>query len=114
MICDMAERKRVKMLTTREVGERLDVNPGQVRGWCISGVFPNATRQETPRGPIWYIPDSDLQGFRRRGPGRPSKVDAAGRSPRSKRKAPPSALSKSTMSLAKNQTMKKGRKKPAK
>src|SRR5262249_1834320 len=74
------------MLTTREVGERLDVNPGQVRGWCINGDFPNAIRHETGRGPIWYIPESDLQGFRRRAPGRPPKFDGAGGSPPSKRK----------------------------
>lgn len=112
----MAEQKSVKMLTTREVGERLDVNPGQVRGWCINGDFPNAIRHETGRGPIWYIPESDLQGFRRRGPGRPQKFNGAGGSPRSKRKASRSARLKSTKSAAKNQnqTTKRGRKKPAK
>src|SRR5262245_29697636 len=110
----MAEQKSVKMLTTREVGERLDVNPWQVRGWCINGDFPNAIRHETGRGPIWYIPEADLQGFRRRGPGRPPKFDGAGGSPRSKRKEARLARLKSTKSAAKKQTTKKGRKKPAK
>ena len=61
------------MLTTREVAEKIDANPGTVRMWCINGTFPNAEQQETPRGPIWLIPETDLQEFKRRGPGRPSK-----------------------------------------
>ena len=59
------------MLTTREVAEKIDANPGTVRMWCINRTFPNAKQQETPRGPIWLIPETDLQGFKRRGPGRP-------------------------------------------
>lgn len=61
------------MLTTREVAEKIDANPGTVRMWCINGTFPNAEQQETPRGPIWLIPETDLRGFKRRSPGRPSK-----------------------------------------
>ena len=61
------------MLTTREVAEKIDANPGTVRMWCINGTFPNAEQQETPRGPIWLIPETDLQEFKKRGPGRPSK-----------------------------------------
>ncbi len=64
------------MLTTREVAERIDANPGTVRMWCINGTFPNAEQQETPRGPIWLIPETDLQEFKRRGPGRPPKKAA--------------------------------------
>jgi hypothetical protein len=76
MICRMAEPEIVKMLTTREVAEKLDANPGTVRMWCINGTFPNAKQQETARGPIWLIPETDLREFKRRGPGRPSKADA--------------------------------------
>jgi hypothetical protein len=69
----MAKQENVRMLTTREVAEKIDANPGTVRMWCINGTFPNAEQQETPRGPIWLIPETDLQEFKRRGPGRPSK-----------------------------------------
>jgi hypothetical protein len=69
----MAKQENVRMLTTREVAEKIDANPGTVRMWCINGTFPNAEQQETPRGPIWLIPETDLQGFERRSPGRPSK-----------------------------------------
>ncbi len=69
----MPPQENVRMLTTREVAEKIDANPGTVRMWCINGTFPNAEQQETPRGPIWLVPETDLQGFKRRSPGRPSK-----------------------------------------
>ena len=55
-----------KLLTVREVAERLDVAPSTVRIWRIAGRFPNAQAEETPRGRVWYIPESDLKGFERR------------------------------------------------
>ncbi len=64
------------MLTTREVAEKLDANPGTIRMWCINGTFPNARQEETARGPVWLIPETDLHGFERRGPGRPSRKQA--------------------------------------
>jgi len=73
MIRRMAKQENVKMLTTREVAEKIDANPGTVRMWCINGTFANAEQQGTPRGPIWLIPETDLQGFKRRRPGRPKK-----------------------------------------
>lgn len=65
------------MLTVREVAEKLDANPGTVRMWCINGTFPNATQEETLRGPVWLIPESDIEGFERRGRGRPVKAAPA-------------------------------------
>ena len=61
------------MLTTKETAERLDADPGTVRMWCINGTLPNAIQEETPRGPVWMIPETDLSGFNRRGRGRPPK-----------------------------------------
>lgn len=61
------------MLKAKEVADILDVAPAMVRGWCISGTFPNAKREETLIGPVWLIPETDLEGFERRGRGRPSK-----------------------------------------
>ena len=63
-----------KMLTVREVAEKIDANPGTVRMWCINKTFPGAYQEETPRGPVWLIPESDLKGFEKRGPGRPPKA----------------------------------------
>lgn len=62
---------KTRLLTVREVAERLDVAPSTVRIWRIAGRFPNAQAEETPRGRVWYIPESDLHGFEKRGPGRP-------------------------------------------
>jgi hypothetical protein len=67
------KRAETKMLTVREVAEKVDANPGTVRMWCINKTFPNAVQEETLRGPVWLIPESDLQGFEKRGRGRPPK-----------------------------------------
>jgi predicted site-specific integrase-resolvase len=76
----MAKRKaKSKLLTVREVAERLDVATSTVRIWRIAGRFPNAQAEETPRGRVWYIPESDLEGFEKRGPGRPAKKKARGK-----------------------------------
>lgn len=74
MICHMGKEDTVRMMTTKETAEKLDADPGTVRMWCINGTFPNARQEETPRGPIWLIPETDLKGFKRRGRGRPSKL----------------------------------------
>ena len=62
------------MLTVRQVAEKIDANPGTVRMWCINKTFPNSVHEETLRGPVWLIPESDLKGFERRGRGRPPKA----------------------------------------
>jgi hypothetical protein len=62
--------KKVKELTTSELAERYGVGHSTARGWCVSGYFPNARLDETPRGSFWVVPESDLKGFvqPRRGP----------------------------------------------
>lgn len=60
------------MLKVTEVAERLEVLPSTVRIWCRGGRFPNAIQEETLRGPVWLIPESDLKGFEKRSVGRPS------------------------------------------
>lgn len=65
------------MLKVPEVAERLDVLTSTVRIWCRNGRFPNAVTEETLRGPVWLIPESDLQGFEKRGRGRPPKEKTA-------------------------------------
>jgi hypothetical protein len=78
MIRSMKKEGTVRMLTTKETAEKLSADPGTVRMWCINGTFPNAKQEETPRGPIWLIPATDLDGFERRGRGRPKqKTDDA-------------------------------------
>jgi predicted site-specific integrase-resolvase len=50
-------------LTTAQVAERLGVSAVTARLWCRRGLFPNAYEQQTPRGAVWMIPESDLKGF---------------------------------------------------
>lgn len=66
-----------KDLTSSQVAERLNVAHSTVRAWCNRGLFPSATRHETPAGSYWIIPDSDLKGFVRPEPGRPPKAKPA-------------------------------------
>ena len=67
------KRAETNMLTVREVADKLDANPGTVRMWCINKTFANAVQEETLRGPVWLIPESDLKDFEKRGRGRPPK-----------------------------------------
>jgi predicted site-specific integrase-resolvase len=53
----------MKSLTTAEAAERLGVAQVTVNVWCLRGLFPNAVREETARGPVWTIPESDVKNF---------------------------------------------------
>ena len=64
-------------LKVPDVEERLNVLTSTVRIWCRSGRFSNAVQEETLRGPVWLIPESDLKGFEKRGRGRPPKEKPA-------------------------------------
>jgi Helix-turn-helix domain len=70
-----------KEMTSKQVAERLDVAHSTVRAWCNKGLFPNATRHETPAGSYWTIPESDLKGFKQPQAGRPSKASPAPQTP---------------------------------
>lgn len=63
-----------KDLTTSQVAKRLNVSPITVRLWCRQGKFANAYEEETPRGMVWLIPESDLDNFEHPKTGRPPKV----------------------------------------
>jgi hypothetical protein len=58
-------------LTTAQAAERLKVAQPTVKLWCRQGKFPNAQLEETPRGPVWQIPESDLKNFEPPKMGRP-------------------------------------------
>ncbi len=65
-----------KEMTSSQVAERLGVAHSTVRAWCNKGLFPNATRHETPAGSYWLIPESALSDFQQPQPGRPPKPKA--------------------------------------
>ena len=60
-------------LTSSQVADRLGKDKRLVRLWCQQGRFPNAYTEETPRGPVWMIPEGDLVGFEPPPMGRPPK-----------------------------------------
>jgi predicted site-specific integrase-resolvase len=68
----------MKRLTTAEAAERLGVAQVTVNVWCLRGLFPNATREETARGPVWTIPEIDVAGFVKPKRGRVPKMQANG------------------------------------
>lgn len=59
----------MKELTTTEAAQRLKVAPVTVRLWCKQGRFKGARSVDTPRGPVWYIPEASLNGVSPRKPG---------------------------------------------
>jgi tetratricopeptide (TPR) repeat protein len=61
-----------KMLTTQQVAKRLRKPYSTVSLWVRQGRFPNAVQEETPRGVVWWVPESDVQNFTLPKPGRPT------------------------------------------
>jgi len=61
-------------MTTSQAAARLEVGASTVRLWCHQGRFPNARAEDTPRGLVWLIPESDLKGFVRPKRGRTPKA----------------------------------------
>jgi hypothetical protein len=64
-------------LTTSQVAARLGVGGSTVRLWCTLKRFPGAYEMKTPRGPVWLIPEEDLEGFVVPKRGRPKKGSPA-------------------------------------
>lgn len=77
----------MKELTTNEAAERLGVAPVTVRLWCKQGRFEGARSVETPRGPVWYIPEASLKGVGPRKPGPVPKTKAQGDEKPSRKRA---------------------------
>ena len=53
----------MKKLTTAEAAARLGVKQITVNVWCLRGRFPGAAREDTPRGPVWMIPEEEVKNF---------------------------------------------------
>lgn len=62
----------VKKLTAKAVAQRLGKSARTVRKWCDDGLFKNAELEETPIGPVWMIPESDLVNFQPPARGNPN------------------------------------------
>lgn len=83
----MKKEKADKMLTTQQVAQKLRKPYPTVALWVRQGRFPHAKYEETPRGGVWWIPESDLAGFVAPKPGRPpAKAHATKKTTKSGRK----------------------------
>ena len=79
------------MLTVREVSEVTGASVSSVRVWLSDETerakrFPNAVKEETPVGSYWMIPETDIQGYKNPGRGRPQKPESELKSKRRTRK----------------------------
>jgi hypothetical protein len=66
-------KKEAKMLTIREVAERIGAGAASVRVWAWQGRFPGARKESTPMGEYWLIPEEAVKHFEMGKPGRPRK-----------------------------------------
>jgi hypothetical protein len=64
-----------EMLTTQQIADELGVAYQTVMAWLYKGFFPNAQKEDTPRGPYYLVPRSDLRTFKAPKRGRPSKSE---------------------------------------
>ena len=64
-------------LTLKQVAERFGVSVSAAKLWQRQGYFPNARLEETPIGPVWLVPQSDLNAFKRPAMGRPPQKKPA-------------------------------------
>lgn len=74
-------------LTAAQVAERLQVGRSTVNLWCRQGRFPGARVEDSPVGPYWLIPESDLKNFTKpkRGPVPKPKVESEQKPKRAKK-----------------------------
>jgi hypothetical protein len=76
-----------KMLTVREVAERVGAKDASVRIWANKGRFPGAKKESSPAGEYWLIPESALVGFEMGRAGRPSRPESELKYPKRKSRA---------------------------
>ena len=72
-MCGMVKKGEVKMLSVREVADRLGAGASSVRLWVKDGKFKDAEMVTSPLGSYWLIPETALEGFEIKGRGRPAK-----------------------------------------
>ena len=75
-------------LAIKEVADRLGENSQTVKGWRRRGLFRGAMLVDTPRGPIWEIPLSDVESFERPILGRPKGKSARTKTSRDGKRGP--------------------------
>ena len=72
-------------LTLKQVAERFGAAASTARLWQSQGYFPNAKLEQTVIGPVWLVPESDVDSFKPPPMGR--RPDKAKKKPKTKTKA---------------------------
>lgn len=77
----MARKTEEKMYTIRQAAEITGASIASLRIWLAndeerSKRFPNARKESSPIGDYWLIPESDIEGYKNPGRGRPAKSKA--------------------------------------
>lgn len=54
-------RMKRKMLTAKEVAEKMQLSLPTVTMWARAGRFAGAVREMQARGPVWMIPEGALK-----------------------------------------------------
>ena len=78
-------RDQPKDLTLKQIAERFGVAIPTAKQWRQQGHFPNARLEQTPIGPVWLVPVSDVEAFKRPAMGRPRELKRDGKPGRSKK-----------------------------
>ena len=70
------------MYTIRQAAEITGASITSLRIWLANDKerakrFPNARKESSPIGDYWLIPESDIEGYKNPGRGRPPKPNAA-------------------------------------
>jgi hypothetical protein len=68
--------RKQKMLTTKQVAERIGVKYTTVMLWLREKKLAGAVKESSPRGDYWLIPETSIAGIQKRGQGRPRKEGA--------------------------------------
>ncbi len=59
------------MMTVKEVSQKTGFPISTINLYCRNGRFPNARKETTQFGDFWLIPETDLEGVKKRERGRP-------------------------------------------
>lgn len=88
------------MLTTQQIADEFGVAYQTVMSWIYKGLFPNAQKEETPRGSYYLVPRGDLTDFKPQKRGRPPKPVDEGKGLDSQTAAAEKSLAKPMKSRA--------------
>lgn len=82
----MQKTRPTPTVSTTEIANKLKVTRAAVTQWCRQGLFAGAFVEDTARGPVWHIPQSDLDAFTPPKPGRPLSAKGQTRSTKGRKK----------------------------